>query len=341
MAGTHRAAAVVAAGAFSAAGAAVALTRSYGHHLLEAGREGDPELELPGAVAVRDVALRDGGVLHLVETGAGRPVLLLHGANLSLEVWDYQLRDLAPAFRPVAADMRGHGGSVAGAEGVTIGAMARDVVELLGLAGLDDVVLVGHSMGAMVCLRLLGERPDLFGTKVAALVLLGASSGLGPGLPAWRRLTGPVGVLAGGLAGVGVGNLRPARALTASDTGAVASRLGFGRGARPAQVAKTLAMLRAVDPTTFAGVLREVLSFRDERSHLEVSVPVVVAVGSRDHLTPPVYSRRVAAAFADCELRVFKGAGHMLAYERREEVSSLIGSVAGGAPSVLKARAAP
>jgi len=48
-------------------------------------------------------------------------------------------------------------------EGVTISAMADDVDEVLIALDLSDVVLAGHSMGGMVCLRLAGTTRSWWG----------------------------------------------------------------------------------------------------------------------------------------------------------------------------------
>ena len=231
------------------------------------------------------------------------------------------MRDLASRHRVLALDFRGHGLSSAGREGVTISAMAGDVAEVLAALDLGPVVLAGHSMGGMVCLRVARRHPDLIGTRIGGIALIGTSGGLGLPVPSWGRLAAAV----SRVAGAGVGIWRPGRpALPTGDTGYFASRLGFGRRPRPAQVTATLAMLRATEPEVFTGLVGEVLAFEEREEFEEVAVPVVVAVGTSDHLTPPLFSRRLAAGFEDATLLEYEGAGHMLMYERRAEISDLL-----------------
>ena len=315
-----RAAAYLTAGAFSAAGLAFAVSHEYTRRIRRSSVLADPDLAVPDDVGHRLLALRDGGEAHLVERGAGAPLLMLHGANLSSDTWGYQLRDLAPAHRVIALDLRGHGLSVAGSEDVTISAMARDVAEVLAALDLSGAVLVGHSMGGMVCLRLARRHPELLGTRIGAMALIGTSGGLGLPVPAWSRLAGVASVVAG----AGVGIWRPGRALATADTGILASRLGFGRHPHPAQVQETLRMLRAVDPQVFGKLVGEVLGFEESAAFGDVGVPVVVAVGTSDHLTPPLIGRRLAASFEHASLYEYDGAGHMLMYERREEINALL-----------------
>ena len=319
-----RAVAYVAAGAFSAAGVAYALSHKYSGRLRRSAVPDDPDLLAPDDIVHRVLVMRDGGESHLIESGDGPPLLLLHGASLSAEVWSYQLRDLALSHRVIALDLRGHGRSTAGVEGVTISAMARDVAEVLAALDLEHAVLAGHSMGGMVCLRAARGHPDLLGTRIGAIALIATSGGLGSLVSGWGRLAGAV----SRVAGAGVGIWHPGRpTMPTGDAGYLASRLGFGREPRPAEVAATLRMLRAVEPEVFTKLVGEVLGFEERAAFGDVEVPVVVAVGTSDRLTPPRYARRLAASFEHASLFEYDGAGHMLMYERREEIGDLLGEL--------------
>ena len=253
-----RAVAYATAGVFSAAGVAFAISHRYWRRHQGLSVPAEPELSVPDDVAHRVLAMRDGGESHLVETGAGPAIVLLHGANLSAEVWSYQLRDLAGSHRVVALDLRGHGLSSAGSEEVTISAMAGDVAEVLASLDLDHAVLAGHSMGGMVCQRVARLHPELVGTRIGAIALIATSGGLSLPLPSWGLLSAAV----GRVAGAGVGIWRPDQpTLPAGDVGYLASRLGFGRRPRPAEVAETLRMLRSMDPDVFTALVGEVLAF--------------------------------------------------------------------------------
>ncbi len=108
-----------------------------------------------------------GTKLYYEEHGSGQPVVFLHGAWAGCRYFERQLTGLASEYHTVAFDFRGHGRSEKTAVGHTIEQYARDVDSVLGSLGLDDVVLVGWSLGAIVS----WEYVDLFGTdNVQALV---------------------------------------------------------------------------------------------------------------------------------------------------------------------------
>ncbi len=88
--------------------------------------------------------------LYYEEEGHGIPVLFLHGAWASARFFEAQIEDFSQDHQAIALDFRGHGRSEPAASGHTVDAYARDVREFLDRLDLDEVVLVGWSLGALV-----------------------------------------------------------------------------------------------------------------------------------------------------------------------------------------------
>lgn len=103
----------------------------------------------------------DGASLHFDESGAGTPVLLLHGLGSSGRDWEFVVPGLAAHHRVVVPDVRGHGRSdkPAGAYGVPL--FARDIAAFCDRLGLASVHVVGLSMGGMIGFQLAVDRPEL------------------------------------------------------------------------------------------------------------------------------------------------------------------------------------
>lgn len=87
------------------------------------------------------------------EQSTGAPALLfVHGWCGERGFWRSTMEALAPRWHVLALDLAGHGSSGAEREHWNLAALAGDVVAVAEAAGLTDVILVGHSMGAPVAL---------------------------------------------------------------------------------------------------------------------------------------------------------------------------------------------
>jgi pimeloyl-ACP methyl ester carboxylesterase len=106
------------------------------------------------------ITTSDGVRLRYVDEGAGRPVVLLAGFCAPLETWELQRQPLlAAGYRVVAVDRRSHGGSESPAYGNRMARHGKDLWDVLTALDLDDVVLIGGSMGAST----IWAYCDLFG----------------------------------------------------------------------------------------------------------------------------------------------------------------------------------
>ncbi|WP_082504184.1 alpha/beta hydrolase [Methylobacterium sp. Leaf117] len=113
--------------------------------------------------------LGGGRTLAYAETGAGPPVVVIHGTLMSLEdMWLGPVPMLAGQFRVIAVDRPGHGFSrrsgPADAHSWRQAALIRDGIAALGL---ERPVIVGHSFGAAVALAYGLQFPDTIAGVVA------------------------------------------------------------------------------------------------------------------------------------------------------------------------------
>ncbi|AEH39101.1 alpha/beta fold hydrolase [Halopiger xanaduensis] len=102
----------------------------------------------------------NGARLYYEESGSGTPILFLHGVMMGSRFFTEQQDALAGDYRPIVLDFRGHGRSEKTETGHTLPTYAADVEAFLEQRELDDVVLVGWSMGSLVAWEFI----DQFGT---------------------------------------------------------------------------------------------------------------------------------------------------------------------------------
>jgi non-heme chloroperoxidase len=117
------------------------------------------------AAASTAVEVEPGVRLHVADTGpAGGerpPVVLLAGLGLDHECWSGPAAALAGrGQRVVGIDLRGTGLSDAPTGGYTLDRLALDVTAVLDRLDLSGVVLVGHSFGAQIGLRVTATEPE-------------------------------------------------------------------------------------------------------------------------------------------------------------------------------------
>lgn len=122
------------------------------------------DIQLPGSRGVE---------LHALEwSREGVPMLLLHGFGNEAHIWDDFAPVVAPYYRTVALDHRGHGRSgwadPADDEGYAIDTLVDDVEAVTAALGVDRLVLVAHSLGGRVATVFAGRHPE----RIAGLVLV-------------------------------------------------------------------------------------------------------------------------------------------------------------------------
>jgi esterase len=111
---------------------------------------------------------------HFLEWGSSDspPVLLLHGGNQSAHSWDLVSLHLSDRFHVFALDQRGHGDSEWTRDvDYSIEAKAEDAAAFLDDQGLRSPIVIGHSMGGMVAMRMLLNDPLV--AKALVLVDIG------------------------------------------------------------------------------------------------------------------------------------------------------------------------
>ena len=122
--------------------------------------------EVPGKVG--HVTTSDGVSLHYLEAGEGKPILMIPGWSQTAEQFKYQLTGLADRYRVIAVDMRGHGESDKPEFGYKISRLAKDTHDLIHALELDEVNILGHSMGCSV----IWNYWDMFGPERLSKLLL-------------------------------------------------------------------------------------------------------------------------------------------------------------------------
>jgi pimeloyl-ACP methyl ester carboxylesterase len=286
-------------------------------------------------------------VLATIDTGSGRPVLLLHGQPGSKSSWAPLIDILAPRFRVLAPDRPGYGETVGEAMGMAENA---DVVaDFLRQRGAAPATVVGHSWSGGVAVLLARRHPD----TVRSLVLVGAV-GTQDSVNRLDRLMVVPGIgdllTVAALTGMGVilpwirvlmkrmgrGGQRSA-SVPVERTGSPAGRLSprVTMSAR-LRLYTAAALPNEKMPDGWRGAwgrdrrtfLREQRALLAELSSVtaalkEIRVPTSVVAGMWDMVVPPRAARSLTAAIPGAQLVAIPDTGHFIA----RDASALLAEV--------------
>jgi esterase len=117
-----------------------------------------------------------GLTLHALEwSREGVPLLFLHGFGNEAHVWDEIAPAVAPYYRTLALDLRGHGDSDRDPEArYDYPDHVADLEEVTRALGIERLVLVGHSLGGRVSMLFAGRHPE----RMAGLVIVDSAPDL-------------------------------------------------------------------------------------------------------------------------------------------------------------------
>ena len=282
----------------------------------------------------RPAVSADGTVLHAEVFGApdAPTIVLIPGWTERLAFFDGVTRALvADGFRVVAYDLRGQGRSAfAARDDYAIARYGEDVEAVLRetCAGRTDVVLAGHSLGAM-SIASWAAAHDLAG-RVSGVALM--NTGL-EGLVSAARLLPPW--LPARLAAwishdAFLGNPLPFPALSNPVTIAAIRYIAFGPAGTVGQIAFYETMLAGCEPRVRAAAGVSMSTMDLLHALPRIDVPVLVVAGAEDRLTPPTHAERIAAAVPQLDdLIVMARTGHMAPLERPAQLSQTLASFAG------------
>lgn len=264
----------------------------------------------------------DGNRIHYVDKGEGRPILFIHGLGAILQHFRHPLFDrFGDGYRLIALDRAGSGYStrVKGSTG-RLPEQADLIAKFIDAVGLDRPLLVGHSLGGAVALRVALDHPE----KISGLALIAPlTHHVAEPPPEFRNLKIRSAVLR--------------RLLSATVAVPMSVRRSpqtlafvFGPQQAPADYAIEGAALSMLRPSHFYATATDYAALdqdmpRQETRYGEITLPTAILFGAEDRvLDYRMHGLQMEGKLAGLDLEVVEGVGHMPQYAVTDRVIAFI-----------------
>lgn len=254
--------------------------------------------------------------LHYSDLGEGAPVVLIHGWPLDKHMWEYQVMDLVPrGIRCILYDRRGFGQSSKPWTGYDYDAFADDLKAVLDQLELENVTLVGFSMGGGEVARYFSRHG---GARVSKAVLVSSI------LPFMLKTDdNPNGVPQEQFEEMAKG-MKDDRPGFMAEFGKTFYGVGFlNKTVSDAFLANNLrlAMQASPEATLEAATAFGTTDFRTEMA--TINVPTLIIHGDADKTVPIETSGEAAAKLIPNNTYVvYEGAPHGLFYTEKERLNA-------------------
>jgi 3-oxoadipate enol-lactonase len=249
----------------------------------------------------------NGSRLAYKEQGQGQAVMLLHGFCGSSAYWDQLMPLLPDNYRFITPDLRGHGESGAPETEYSMEAFADDMAALIKQLGLEQAIMLGHSLGGYATLAFGERNPEL----LTAFGLVHSTAFPDSDAAKEARIKAIKSIWEKGLEpyvrdGLVPKLFSPAHLQTMPE--AVRKAVTIGLKTAPDAAVRTLDGMRQ----------------RPDRNHVlaEAKVPVLIAAGIDDQIIP--VGRAFSVSGGHITQSLLEHAGHMSMMEAPEQLAKII-----------------
>ena len=267
----------------------------------------------------------EGVPLRFTSYGDGRPAIVCcNGVGVSTFFWKYVVRYFSARHQVVTWDYRGHGRSgkpeEVTREKFTVSSSVQDLISVMDEAGVEDAILLGHSMGVQVALEAWRRHKK----RVRGLGLICGSFGR-PLDTFWNSsLSAPIfdviyNVVNSAPAAFAAGN----RVLLRSRLPMMIAKLGVvdPQMCRPEDLKPYFDHLAQVDPQVFFLMAGEMQRHTAIKWLDKVDVPTLIVAGERDLFTPYHLSVQMRDRIPGAELLTIPHGSHAAIIEQPELIN--------------------
>ncbi len=240
--------------------------------------------------------------IHYTEQGSGPDVLLLHGWGASSDSWRGVIGALSHSCRLTAIDFPGCGQSDLPKSPMTTDDYVSLVLEFCKIKGLDNPILVGHSHGCRIIMKLCGT-----GLLAPSKIVFIGGAGIKPKF-----------------------NLKKAVKQTAFKTVRRVLTLPMLKKHTEGLLNKARSHFGSADYNSAPEVMRKTLVnlVNDDMTPFigSITASTLLIWGENDTATPLYMAKKIEGMIPDCGLCIIKNTGHWSFVERPQEAHAILNS---------------
>jgi pimeloyl-[acyl-carrier protein] methyl ester esterase len=261
------------------------------------------------------VSLKDGARLRVRMSGAGTPILFVHGWAMNGALFADTAHLLGDGLTTICVDLRGHGESSRSGD-ASIEQLGADIAELVECLALRDVVVCGWSMGAMALWSAASDAR--FQRRVAGYVIVDMSPRL-PNDGAWA-----LGLADGRDLDATIEAASAMRADWAASVRRFAPRI-LAEGANQPVLRKRLEDVALMQDANLMASLWESMARQDFRARLRtLTAPTLAIFGEKSQLYREASSRFIARECPKGRAIGFRHSGHAPHLEEPQRFASVL-----------------
>ena len=246
--------------------------------------------------------------------GSGSPIVFAGSCMLSTDMWEYQIPYfVGQGYRCIAMDWRGHGRSDRPSRGYDYDTIADDLATLIDHLDLQDVTLVGHSMGGAVVAHYIARHGE---SRIARIALVSAL------LPFLKQTSdNPVGVPEAAFEAMDEA-IRSDRPRWLSDQAQVFFATNLSATVSPYLVDWMIRECEATAPYAVLSLQREIFHTDHRAALAGITTPTLVVHGAADFSAPvEVTGRRTAELVPHATYEEYATAGHGIFASHRDQLN--------------------
>ena len=247
--------------------------------------------------------------LHVTDLGEGKPVVFIHGYPLSDAMWEYQYHPLIKeGYRVIGITLRGFGQSDKPYGKYNYDQFADDIKSVLDQLDVNDVTIVGHSMGGAIALHYTAKYNN---AHVGKLVLLSAAAPVQTKRPDFQY---PFATKEDLTNWIGLNN---------TDRPALLAAIGSQFALTPDAISPGIgAWMGGIEMQSSPYAMEQALmALRDEdlRGDLpKIKVPTLIAHAKEDKIVAYALAEQMNKGISGSQLVTFEKSGHAIFIEERD-----------------------